>query len=165
MVILGLDPGIARCGYAVLATSRDCRLVDCGCLTTDQYSDVGQRLVALGRRIERLTRTHRPDVAIIERVFFGRAAKTAMTTAQVGGVLHYLLARAGIPVVLATPPQIKWGLTGDARADKRAVQLAVQRALGLPQPIEPDDAADAVAAALWAVRVAHHPDGKLFSRV
>jgi len=148
MIILGLDPGIARTGFGVIDTSQSSQYVRCGCLTTPQYLDLEDRLAMLGQDLVKLLADTSIDQAVIEQVFFGRNAKTAMLTAQARGVLIYELRTHHIPVESLTPLQIKSRLTGYGQADKHQVQSQVMQRLGLSHLPEPDDAADALAAAL-----------------
>lgn len=150
MIILGLDPGIARTGFAVIDTRRPGLLLQCGCLTTAAGRPLSDRLLTLANDLAALLRTHRPQHAAIEEVFFGTNTTTAIATAQARGVLLYLLGRARIPITPLTPLQIKSHLTGYGRASKQQVQAVIAQRLKLSCPPQPDDAADALAAALCA---------------
>jgi crossover junction endodeoxyribonuclease RuvC len=148
MVILGLDPGIARTGFGILNTAQPTIYVACGCLTTPAHTPLEERLVNIGTDLETLLTQYHPDAAVVESVFFGKNAKTAMLTAQTRGVLLYILTKAHIPITSLTPLQIKSRLTGYGAATKIQVQDIVTRRLQLTTPPQPDDAADALAAAL-----------------
>lgn len=148
MVVLGLDPGIARTGFGLINTEREPLFIRCGCLTTPAHDAEADRLESIGRDLVTLIATHRPDAAVVETVFFGNNAKTAMRTAETRGVLLYVLRQHHIPVHSLTPLQIKSRLTGYGAADKRQVQHVITQRLHLTTPPEPDDAADALAAAL-----------------
>jgi crossover junction endodeoxyribonuclease RuvC len=164
MTILGLDPGIGRTGFAVLDTAHDNLVVRCGCLTTPQDS-LGDRLHTLGTDLEHLIESTHPHQAVVEEVFFGKNEKTAMLTAQARGTLLYVLRLHRIPITSLTPLQIKSQLTGYGRADKKQVQAVVTRRLGLATPPQPDDAADALAAALClADRQQHSPAAHLHNK-
>lgn len=148
MIILGLDPGIARTGFGVINTSLPKAFVRCGCLTTPAGMAVEDRLHLLGQDLTKLAADVTPDVAVVETILFGANTKTAMLTAQARGVLLYILRQHRIAVYNLTPLQIKSRLTGYGAADKHQVQQVVMRRLELTAPPMPDDAADALAAAL-----------------
>lgn len=148
MIILGLDPGIARTGFGILNTDLPALFVRCGIITTPPAMSVEDRLVIVGQDIEHIVKAHQPDVGVVEQVFFGKNSKTALLTAQVRGVLLYVLRQHRITINSLTPLQIKSRLTGYGAASKEQVQQCVARRLHLSAIPEPDDAADALAAAL-----------------
>lgn len=154
MVILGLDPGLARTGFGLINMKKPQapEYITCGCLTTPHYLTSEDRLVMLGEDLEKLIGQHRPDLAVIEQVFFGKNVKTALMTAEARGVLLYVLRGKKIPVEHVTPLQIKSRLTGYGAADKQQVQRLIMQRLHLAIAPAPDDAADALAAALCAVQ-------------
>ena len=154
MFILGLDPGIARTGFGVVdaATSS---YVSCGCLTTPAGLSEPDRLEMLGSDLTALLERFRPERAVVETVLFGNNAKTAMQTAEVRGVLCYVLRQHRVAVHSLTPLQIKSRLTGYGAAEKQQIQQVVQQRLSLDAVPQPDDAADALAAALcWTAEPA-----------
>ena len=148
MIILGLDPGIGRTGFGVIDTSRQNVYVRCGCLTTPAHMDHADRLELLGKELAELIAIHQPDQSVVEEVFFGKNHKTAMQTAAARGVLLYILRTHHIPISSLTPLQIKSRLTGYGTAPKEQIQRVIQNQLHLDQMPQPDDAADALAAAL-----------------
>lgn len=148
MVIIGLDPGLARTGYGVLDLSQAHPFVRCGCFTTPAHDSLANRLLILGQDLTTLLREVSPQQAAIEEIFFGRNVKTAFITAHACGVLLYLLQQHHIPTTTFTPRQIKSRLTGYGDATKQQVQALVTERLNLKQPPQPDDAADALAAGL-----------------
>jgi len=152
MLILGLDPGLARTGYGVIDTKQPQPFVRCGCLTTPSTIDIPLRLSQLSDQLTALIDEVNPDQAAVEDVFFGRNVSTAMLTAQARGVLLSVLAKHRIPVTSLTPLQIKHRIAGHGYARKKEVQQAVAERLNLADLPESDDAADALAAALcqWA---------------
>lgn len=152
MIVLGLDPGIARTGFGVLDTARPELFVRCGCLTTPSTLATADRLYLLAQDIEELIAQHRPDQAVLETVFFGKNTTTALLTAETRGVLTYLLRRAAIPVHNLTPPQIKSRLTGYGAATKLQMQRVITDRLRLTTLPQPDDAADGLAAALCFIQ-------------
>lgn len=148
MVILGLDPGIARTGFGVINTEQDNLFVRAGCLTTTKDHALADRLLTIGQDLEELLSTTKPSCAIVETILFGSNTTTAMLTAQTRGVLLYILRQHHIPVHSLTPLQIKSRLTGYGHAKKHQIQHVVTKRLNLDSPPQPDDAADALAAAL-----------------
>ncbi|MEB3307768.1 MAG: crossover junction endodeoxyribonuclease RuvC [Cyanobacteriota bacterium] len=148
MRILGIDPGLARVGYGVIEISgRRQRMLDCGMIRTDPGSSEGERMVEIAGDLRQLVRAWRPDLAVVEKFFFYRSS-TTIAVVQARGVLVMTLARFGIPLLEFPPMQIKQALTGNGHAQKDEVLEAVMRELDLALPPRPDDAADALAAAL-----------------
>lgn len=155
--ILGLDPGLARVGYAlVIADRRRPRLVAYGTLTTAAGRDPALRLIALARALRRLLKRTRPTRVAFERLFFRKNVTTAMAVSEARGVLRLVCAEAHVPDSEFTPTEVKRAVTGTGAADKLAVAKMVRLLLRLPAPIRSDDAADAAAVALTASR---HPYG------
>lgn len=148
MVILGLDPGIARTGFGIIDTSAPNLYVRCGCITTPQHLSPEERLLMLGNDVAQLIRDYQPEKAVVEQIFFGNNAKTAIVTAQARGVILYILQQYNIPITSLTPLQIKSRLSGYGAASKEQIQTLVTKLLKLSAVPQPDDAADALAAAL-----------------
>ncbi len=149
MIIIGLDPGLARTGFGVLDTSGGhFSFVRCGCLTTPAHDSLDSRLATLGQDLATLLLAVLPDQAAIEEIFFGRNTKTAIITAHARGVLLYVLRQHHIPATFLTPRQIKSRLTGYGDASKHQVQTLIAQRLNLDRIPQPDDAADALAAGL-----------------
>lgn len=156
MFVLGVDPGLSRCGYGVVErVGRGQRAVAAGVMRTDPGDPVPRRLLALRDDVRALLGEHRPAVVAVERVFFQVNARTAIPVAQAAGVVMVEAAGAGCEVVEYTPNQVKQAVSGMGGADKGQVQRMVQTLLGLPSPLRPVDAADAVAVALC--HLAHAP--------
>lgn len=153
MRVLGVDPGLTRCGLGVVEGSPGRPLVPIfhGVLRTPAGSDVGPRLVALAVGLEAAMALHRPDVVAVERVFSQHNVRTVMGTAQAAGVAMLLATQRGIPVVLHTPSEVKAAVTGSGRADKAQVATMVARLLRMPEAPTPADAADALALAICHV--------------
>ncbi|MBM5794099.1 MAG: crossover junction endodeoxyribonuclease RuvC [Cyanobacteria bacterium K_DeepCast_0m_m1_088] len=148
MRILGIDPGLARVGYGVIEVEgRQQRLLDCGIIRTDAGRPEGERMVEIARDLRVLLRTWRPQLAAVEKFFFYRSS-TTIAVVQARGVVMMTLARFAVPVVEFPPMQIKLALAGSGHARKDEVLEAVMRELDLSEPPRPDDAADALAAAL-----------------
>src|SRR3954467_13972362 len=130
---LGVDPGLTRCGVGVVegTPGRTCTLVDYGVVRSDPHDDLAHRLLALDVALADLVARHRPDAIAVERVFSQHNVRTVMGTAQAGAVAILAAARAGIPVVLHTPSEVKAAVTGNGRADKAQVATMVTRLLRL----------------------------------
>jgi crossover junction endodeoxyribonuclease RuvC len=154
--VLGIDPGLSRCGYGVVeSTGRRHRAVAAGVLRTDPALDVPRRLAALRDDLRALLAEHRPDVVAVERVLFQVNARTAIPVAQAAGVAMVEAVSAGAMVVEYSPNQVKQAVAGHGGADKAQVERMVQTLLGIDRPLRPVDAADAVALALC--HLAHAP--------
>ena len=151
MIVLGIDPGTAALGYGIVERrGADLRAVDHGCLTTSPDSPLGVRLLAIHERLDELIALHRPDLLSVERLFFSRNAQTAFAVGQARGVVLLAAARHGIPVREATPNAVKVAVAGYGAADKEQVGRMVALVLGMDAVPQPDDAADALAIAVWA---------------
>ncbi len=148
MIIIGLDPGIARTGFGIIDTTKPSLFVRCGCITTPEHTPEEDRLVTLANDVTELIREHKPDQAVVEQIFFGKNVKTAVIVAQARGVIIHTLHTHHIPITSLTPLQIKSRLTGYGAASKQQIQTAVTSQLKLSAVPQPDDAADALAAAL-----------------
>ncbi len=158
MRVLGVDPGLTRCGLGVVDGSAGAgiSLVDVTVIRTGVHDDLGQRLRALDGAFKRWLGEHRPDAIAVERVFSQHNVSTVMGTAQAGAVAVLAAARAGVPVALHTPSEVKAAVTGSGSASKAQVAAMVRRLLGLGEPPAPADAADALALAichLWRAPV------------
>jgi crossover junction endodeoxyribonuclease RuvC len=150
MRVLGIDPGLTRCGVGVVegAVGRPLRMVEVGVVRTPVDDPVADRLVALERGIEEWLDAFRPDAVAVERVFSQHNLRTVMGTAQASGVAMVAVARRGLPVALHTPSEVKAAVTGSGRADKAQVAAMVTRLLRLDAPPRPADASDALALAI-----------------
>ncbi|GAA0687252.1 crossover junction endodeoxyribonuclease RuvC [Kitasatospora atroaurantiaca] len=150
MRVLGVDPGLTRCGVGVVdgAPGRPLRMAGVGVVRTPADDDVPRRLLAIEAGLEEWIDTHRPDTVAIERVFAQHNVRTVMGTAQASAVAMLCAARRGIPVILHTPSEVKAAVTGSGRADKAQVTAMVTRLLRLDAPPKPADAADALALAI-----------------
>ena len=156
MFVLGIDPGLSRCGYACVEDGRPGpRCTALGVLRTDPDVALPLRLAELQSELRILLREARADVVAIERVFFQVNVRTAMAVGQASGLAMVEAVAAGDEVVQYSPNEVKLAVAGDGAADKRAVQQMVQKLLGLAAPPRPADAADAAALALC--HLAHAP--------
>ncbi len=152
MKILGIDPGIERCGWAVVTEeNRKPRLEAVGCIITPRI-DLPARLLLLQNALADIIRQHRPERAAVEELFFAKNTKTAMIVAHARGVILVTLAQQNIPTVSFTPNAIKLAVAGSGHADKSQVQRMIKAILALKETIKPDDAADAVAIALCGLQ-------------
>jgi crossover junction endodeoxyribonuclease RuvC len=153
MRVLGVDPGLTRCGIAVVdgAVGRRLTCVEVGVIRTPVDADLAVRLLTVADAVEDWLDRHKPDVVAVERVFSQYNVRTAMGTAQAGGVVALTAARRGLRVVFHTPSEVKAAVTGSGRADKAQVTGMVTKLLGLAEAPRPADAADAIAIAICHV--------------
>lgn len=150
MRVLGIDPGLTRCGMGVVEgqTGRPLTLVDVNVLRTSAGLPVAQRLVTIEKGIDAWLDEHRPDAVAVERVFARSDSSTIMGTAQASGIALVCAARRGLPIALHTPSEVKAAVSGSGRADKAQVAAMVTRILRLDAPPKPADASDALALAI-----------------
>ena len=150
MRVLGVDPGLTRCGIGVIegAPGRPLRLIGTDVIRTPASDDIGARLLALEVELDRWLVQHAPDAVAVERVFSQHNVRTVMGTAQAGAVAIVCAARRGVPVTLHTPSEVKAAVTGSGRAEKAQVAEMVRRLLRLTDPPRPADSADALALAI-----------------
>lgn len=153
MLVLGVDPGLTRCGFGVVdgAPSGRLRLVDVGVARTSTVDDAAARLLAIEAEVEGWLDRVRPDAVAVEQVFSQHNVRTVMGTAQSAAVVMVAAARRGLPVATHTPSEVKAAVTGSGVAEKRQVEAMVMRLLRLTEPPQPADAADALALAICAV--------------
>ena len=153
--VLGIDPGLTRCGYAVLESTSGSQaaVVSMGLLRTPPEAEIPERLAALMDDVQELLDEFRPQTVAVEQVFFQVNVRTAMSVGQASGLVLALAHRAGCHVVQYPPNQVKETVTGSGRADKAQVQKMVQLRLGLSVAPEPADVADAAAVALCHLAV------------
>lgn len=155
MFALGIDPGVSRCGYGLVG--RDAagyRAVAAGVITTPPSDPLPHRLASLAGELKALIEQHRPDVVVVERVFFQTNVRTAMSVGQASGLALAAAATAGCSVVQYTANEVKSSVAGYGAATKEQVQRMVQTLLGLATRPRPPDAADALALALCHLAVA-----------
>jgi len=148
--VLGVDPGLTRCGVGVIEgePGRPLRLVGTDVISTPVADDIGARLLALEVGIDGWLARYRPDAVAVERVFSQHNVRTVMGTAQAGAVAIVCAARRGVPVALHTPSEVKAAVTGTGQAGKQQVTEMVMRLLRLGDPPRPADSADALALAI-----------------
>ena len=158
MVILGIDPGTATIGYGVIRVySRKSKkrtgrfkCLKFGCIRTNPDDDFPKRLIVLQQEIRKLVKSYRPRLVIIETLFFFQNKKTAIKVSEATGVIILTLERMHIPMIECSPLQVKKFLTKNGRADKEEVRRMVKKVLKIKDPHMKDDAADALALALYA---------------
>ena len=150
MRVLGIDPGLTRCGMGVVEgqVGRPLSLLDVGVIRTTSTLAVPDRLVTIEKGIDAWIEEHRPDAVAVERIFARSDVSTIMGTAQASGLAMVCAARRGIPVALHTPSEVKAAVSGNGRADKAQVGAMVTRILRLDAMPKPADAADALALAI-----------------
>ncbi|MFF2633539.1 crossover junction endodeoxyribonuclease RuvC [Microbacterium sp. NPDC058021] len=148
--VLGVDPGLTRCGVGVVdvARNRSASLVHVGVVRTEPSMPIEQRLAAIAAGLRAVFAEHRPDVVAVERVFAQHNRSTVMGTAQASGIALLLAGEFGLPAATHTPSEVKAAVTGYGSADKLQVQTMVARVLRLDALPQPADAADALALAL-----------------
>ncbi|SEG89264.1 Holliday junction endonuclease RuvC [Thermomonospora echinospora] len=153
MRVLGVDPGLTRCGVGIVdgAPGKPLRLVHVAVLRTSPDEDIATRLLGIETGIEALMAEFTPDAVAVERVFAQHNVRTVMGTAQAGAIAIVAAARRGLPVALHTPSEAKAAVTGNGRADKAQVTMMVTRLLRLEAAPKPADAADALALAICHV--------------
>ena len=164
MIILGIDPGIASTGYGIvkfplskkrpnisislLKKEGRLRCLDYGVISTTPNSKLGERLKKINNELSKIIKKYQPHVLAIENIYFFKNLKTAIPVSRAGGVILLTAAKKRLPVWETTPLQIKLAITGDGRADKKEVQKKIKGILNLEEIPRPDDAADALAAAV-----------------
>lgn len=149
MKILGIDPGTGILGFGIIEiVNNQPRLIDGGVIRTPVKEDDAVRLLTIYEELTDIIKETKPDVMSVEKLFFARNVTTAMTVAQARGVVLLCGKQAGLPIFEYTPMQIKQAVTGYGKADKKQMQEMVRTILQLKEIPKPDDAADALAAAI-----------------
>ncbi|WP_462417448.1 crossover junction endodeoxyribonuclease RuvC [Kytococcus sp. Marseille-QA3725] len=150
MRVLGVDPGLTRCGLGVVEGRRGgaLRMVAVDVARTNADAPTEQRLLAVSRRVEEWIERHEPDAVAVERIFARSDVSTIMGTVQASGVALVAAARAGVEVAQHTPSEVKAAVCGNGRAGKEQVTSMVTRILRLSEAPRPADAADALALAV-----------------
>lgn len=149
MKILGIDPGTATTGFGVIEKQNGSLVfVDAGVITTTPDEEMHHRLVRIDECIDQLIREHRPDMVVVELLYFATNVTTAITVGQARGVVLLAAGRHKLPVHEYTPLQVKQAVTGYGKADKKQVQEMVKMMLRLDGIPKPDDAADGLAIAI-----------------
>ncbi|MBP5617547.1 MAG: crossover junction endodeoxyribonuclease RuvC [Clostridia bacterium] len=162
MRVLGIDPGYAIVGYGCLdyAAGR-LHVAAYDAITTEAHTDFGTRLVRIYDEMTRILDRYKPDAMSVEKLYFTNNVTTGIAVAQARGCILLAAEKAGVPVFEYTPPQIKQAVTGYGGAEKRQMIAMTTRLLGLAEPPQPDDVADALAAAICHANTA----GSLLDRL
>ena len=162
MRVLGVDPGLTRCGLAVVdrSSSGKLQMIDVGVIYTDKDAELATRLLELDEQLAKWISKYKPDVVAVERVFSQLNVRTAMATGQAAGVALLLAAKSELTVAMHTPSEVKAAVTGSGRADKKQVATMVVKLLGLKETPKPVDSTDALALA-----ICHHWRGMGNARI
>ncbi|HBX70959.1 MAG TPA: crossover junction endodeoxyribonuclease RuvC [Chloroflexi bacterium] len=158
MLVIGIDPGTAITGYGLVREQQNGTLtvVDYGVIQTPADLEMPQRLLQLYRELKQLTLLHRPDSGAVEKLFFQKNVRTAISVGQGRGIAILALAEAGVSIGEYTPLEIKQAIAGYGGADKAQVQYMVKAMLELDEIPHPDDAADALAVAICHIHNARY---------
>ena len=153
MIVLGIDPGTARCGWGVIEKEGNkISLVDFGCIITSQELLHGDRVLEVYNQIIELIEKYKPDRSGVEELFFAKNVKTAISIAEVRGAILLALRQKKVEIIEFTPYQIKQSVSGYGGADKAQVQKMVKLLLNMKEIPKPDDAADGLACAIAAAQ-------------
>ncbi len=156
MLVLGIDPGTALCGYGLVRADGDeMSLVAYGAVSTPAKMPLAERLLQIHQELRDLIATHHPESAAVEKLFFSKNTRTALAVGHARGVVLLSAAEAGLPVYEYTPNEVKQAIVGYGGADKNQMQQMVRMLLHLDFVPEPDDAADAVAIAICHIQSSH----------
>ncbi|MDP3395450.1 MAG: crossover junction endodeoxyribonuclease RuvC [Methanoregula sp.] len=154
MIVIGIDPGVARLGYGVIQVDKGVPTPLCyGCIQTKAGRRQAERLLAIYTEITALLTKYSPDFLAIEKLFFTKNVTSAMSVSEVRGVILLAAEQHNIPVEEYTPNQIKQAITGSGRADKEQMQEMIKRLLHLDEVPKPDDAADGLSIALCHIHI------------
>lgn len=156
MLVLGIDPGTALCGFGLVRSEKDeFSLAAYGAVSTQANSPLPSRLLQIYEDLNALVTRDRPDAVAVEKLFFAKNARTALSVGHARGVVLLVAAQASLPVFEYTPNEIKQAIVGYGGADKHQMQQMVRMLLRLDFVPEPDDAADAIAIAICHLQTAH----------
>ncbi|OGS21302.1 MAG: crossover junction endodeoxyribonuclease RuvC [Elusimicrobia bacterium RIFOXYA2_FULL_39_19] len=150
MIVLGIDPGLARCGWAVIEQNarKDNKIIDFGCIETKATTELPQRLTALYSTLEEIINKYKPHVVSLEKQYLFMNNKSVLATSQARGVIVLVAARNNLPIREYNPKLVKMSVTGYGAADKQQIQRMVKILLKLKEIPTPDDIADAMAVGL-----------------
>jgi len=153
MIILGIDPGLASCGWAVIEETRDKRLEirNCGVIKTSPDVSFGKRLFIIGSELEKIINEFKPVTVAIEEIFFAKNVKTAITVSHARGAIVLTCAKMGLEICEFTPLQVKQALTGYGQADKNQVGFMVKNILKLEVLPKDDNTVDAIAIGICCI--------------
>jgi crossover junction endodeoxyribonuclease RuvC len=154
MIILGIDPGLARLGYGIIRNeSGAITPLSYGCIQTTGEKTSSQRLLQIYGEINALITKYQPDCCAIEKLFFTKNITSAMNVSEVRGIILLAAEQHNLPITEYTPNQIKQAITGSGRADKKQMQEMIKRLLHLDTIPRPDDAADGLSIALCHIHI------------
>lgn len=154
MIVIGIDPGLARVGYGVIAVrNRNPEPVGYGCIESGKDQPASVRLLHIYTEVAALFEKYPPAHVAVEKLFFAKNITSAMSVSEARGVILLLAEQRKIPVTEYTPNQVKQAITGSGRADKRQMQEMIKRLLRLSEIPQPDDAADALSIALCHIHI------------
>jgi crossover junction endodeoxyribonuclease RuvC len=155
MIVIGIDPGLARLGYGVIeVTKGEIRVVSYGCIeTSGKDHRASERLLKIYTAVEGLFVKYQPSYVSLEKLFFAKNISSAMGVSEVRGIILLAAEQRTIPIAEYTPNQVKQAITGSGRADKRQMQEMIKRLLRLDEIPTPDDAADALSIALCHIHI------------
>lgn len=166
MKVLGVDPGVSETGWAVVESAgTGGRLLDAGLIKTSPRTPLPERLQLIFRGLKDVIAKNRPDSVAVEEMFFLQIAHTVRATLQARGVVLLAIAESGLELAEYNPRQVKSALTGSGTAPKAQMQKMTQAALGLAEPLRPDDVADAAAIALAHLRAGRVKGLRVLDRV
>ncbi len=148
MIILGIDPGTATSGYGIIEKKSSLVCLEYGLIKTEKTLSDAKRLKKIDEELEKIFKSHSPDVLAVEKIYFSKNVKTAMTVSQVKGIVMLKAAKNEIPVYEFTPSQIKATVAGHGKAKKMQVQKMIKAELNLKERPRPNDVADALGAAI-----------------
>jgi len=159
MAVIGIDPGTAITGYGIVEETRDGSLtaLTYGVIQTPAGLEMPARLLILYRQLTDILLLHRPQSGAVEKLFFQRNVRTALSVGQARGVVLLALAEQNLPIGEYSPMEVKQSVAGYGGADKHQVQVMVQALLGLTEIPHPDDAADAL-----AIAICHHHSNRYY---
>ena len=156
MRVLGIDPGTATVGISILDyVDKKFNLIYYGCIYTSKDSDMPQRLYEIYESLKKIIETYKPEVLAIEELFYFKNNKTVISVSQARGVILLAAMEMGLKIYEYTPLQVKMGITGYGRAEKKQIQLMVQKLLKMEEIPKPDDAADALAVAITHINTSN----------
>ncbi|MEK9130149.1 MAG: crossover junction endodeoxyribonuclease RuvC [Patescibacteria group bacterium] len=156
MIILGIDPGLAITGYGIINKAEDksqeIKLIDYGCIFTDLKLSTTERLEKIHCELTKILKKYQPDRVAVEKIFFAKNTKTALSVGEARGVILLTIEQKKIPFFEFTPLQVKQAVTSYGRATKQQIQQMVKIILNLKEIPKPDDAADALAIAITCLQ-------------
>lgn len=154
MIILGIDPGYERCGFALLEKEKSqINLKKFGVIKTSAQKNFANRQLEIAEDFQHLLDTYKPNIVSIEDLFFAQNVTTGLKVAQIRGILIYLATKAGCKIAEPKPVEVKSSFCGNGKADKKEMKRMVKLTFNLKQEPKLDDAADAIAVAFWATQM------------